>query len=275
MRRENGPTGETSRHNVAKKRRANARVKRHRLRYIQRMPSADARLVAIVEDEGTIREAIVSALAKEGYLVESFGDGMSAWEAFARRLPDLAILDIGVPRIDGLEICRRLRTVSNTIPIIFVTSREEEFDRVLGLELGADDYLCKPFSMRELMARVKVLFRRASLPAVADRADDEQPAKVGDLMLDPLRLIATWKDVPVPLTVTEFLLLQSLARRPGIVKTREQLMQETYPDAVSVTDRTIDSHVKRIRRKFESVDQSFAALESVYGAGYRYVGPRE
>jgi two-component system, OmpR family, response regulator ChvI len=275
MRRENGPTGETSRHNVAKKRRANARVKGHRLRYIQRMPSADARLVAIVEDEGTIREAIVAALAKEGYLVESFGDGMSAWEAFARRLPDLAILDIGVPRIDGLEICRRLRTVSNTIPIIFVTSREEEFDRVLGLELGADDYLCKPFSMRELMARVKVLFRRASLPAVADRADDEQPAKVGDLMLDPLRLIATWKEVPVPLTVTEFLLLQSLARRPGIVKTREQLMQETYPDAVSVTDRTIDSHVKRIRRKFESVDQSFAALESVYGAGYRYVGPRE
>lgn len=245
------------------------------MRYIQRMPSADARLVAIVEDESTIREAIVSALAKEGYLVESFGDGMSAWEAFARRLPDLAILDIGVPRIDGLEICRRLRTVSNTIPIIFVTSREEEFDRVLGLELGADDYLCKPFSMRELMARVKVLFRRASLPAVADRADDEQPAKVGDLMLDPLRLIATWKEVPVPLTVTEFLLLQSLARRPGIVKTREQLMQETYPDAVSVTDRTIDSHVKRIRRKFESVDQNFAALESVYGAGYRYVGPRE
>ena len=275
VRRENGPTGETSRHNVAKERRANARVKGHRLRYIQRMPSADARLVAIVEDESTIREAIVSALAKEGYLVESFGDGMSAWEAFVRRLPDLAILDIGVPRIDGLEICRRLRTVSNTIPIIFVTSREEEFDRVLGLELGADDYLCKPFSMRELMARVKVLFRRASLPAVADRADDEQPAKVGDLMLDPLRLIATWKEVPVPLTVTEFLLLQSLARRPGIVKTREQLMQETYPDAVSVTDRTIDSHVKRIRRKFESVDQSFAALESVYGAGYRYVGPRE
>jgi two-component system, OmpR family, response regulator ChvI len=275
MRRENGPIGETSRHNVAKERRPNARVKTHRLRYIQPMPSADARLVAIVEDESTIREAIVSALAKEGYLVESFGDGMSAWEAFARRLPDLAILDIGVPRIDGLEICRRLRTVSNTIPIIFVTSREEEFDRVLGLELGADDYLCKPFSMRELMARVKVLFRRASLPAAADRAEDEQPAKVGDLMLDPLRLIATWKDVPVPLTVTEFLLLQSLARRPGIVKTRDQLMQDTYPDALSVTDRTIDSHVKRIRRKFESVDQSFSALESVYGAGYRYVGPRE
>ena len=239
------------------------------------MPSPEARLVAIVEDESTIREAISAALAKEGYLVESFSDGMRAWEAFARKLPDLAILDIGVPRIDGLEICRRLRGLSETIPIIFVTSREEEFDRVLGLELGADDYLCKPFSMRELMARVKVLFRRASVASTDVRHDDERPSVVGDLILDPLRLVATWKDVPVPLTVTEFLLLQSLARRPGIVKTREQLMQDTYPDALSVTDRTIDSHVKRIRRKFESVDRSFSALESVYGAGYRYVGPRE
>jgi two-component system, OmpR family, response regulator ChvI len=239
------------------------------------MPSPDARLVAVVEDESTIREAITTALAKEGYLVESFSDGMRAWEAFARRLPDLAVLDIGVPRIDGLEICRRLRGLSDAIPIIFVTSREEEFDRVLGLELGADDYLCKPFSMRELMVRVKVLFRRSSLSSSAARAEDERPATVGDLTLDPLRLVATWKEVPVPLTVTEFLLLQSLARRPGLVKTREQLMQEAYPDAVSVTDRTIDSHVKRIRRKFESVDGSFAALESVYGAGYRYVGPRE
>src|SRR5262245_33649796 len=167
-------------------------------------------------------------------------------EAFARRLPDLAVLDIGVPRIDGLEICRRLRGLSDTIPIIFVTSREEEFDRVLGLELGADDYLCKPFSMRELMARIKVLFRRSSVSSTASRSDDERPATVGDLTLDPLRLVATWRDVPVPLTVTEFLLLQALARRPGIVKTREQLMQETYPDAISVTDRTIDSHVKRI-----------------------------
>jgi two-component system response regulator ChvI len=252
-----------------------ARKHAHRLRYIQRMPSPDARLVAVVEDESTIREAIAAALAKEGYLVESFSDGMRAWEAFARQLPDLAVLDIGVPRIDGLEICRRLRGLSDTIPIIFVTSREEEFDRVLGLELGADDYLCKPFSMRELMARVKVLFRRSSLSSTTARDEDDRPATVGDLTLDPLRLVATWKDVPLSLTVTEFLLLQALARRPGIVKTREQLMQETYPDAVSVTDRTIDSHVKRIRRKFESVDRSFAALESVYGAGYRYVGPRE
>jgi len=246
-----------------------------RLRYIQRMPSPEARLVAVVEDESTIREAIAAALSKEGYVVESFSDGMRAWEAFARQLPDLAVLDIGVPRVDGLEICRRLRGLSDTIPIIFVTSREEEFDRVLGLELGADDYLCKPFSMRELMARVKVLFRRSSLSPASARTEGERPVVIGDLMLDPLRLVATWKDARVPLTVTEFLLLQSLARRPGIIKTREQLMQEAYPDAVSVTDRTIDSHVKRIRRKFESVDGSFAALESVYRAGYRYVGPRE
>lgn len=239
------------------------------------MPAPDARRVAVVEDESTIREAISTALTREGYRVECFEDGMSAWEAFARKLPDLAILDIGVPRLDGLDICRRLRGLSETVPIIFVTSREEEFDRVLGLELGADDYLCKPFSMRELMARVKVLFRRASLTSTAQRSDEEQPVAIGDLLLDPLRLTATWKDTAVPLTVTEFLLLQSLARRPGIVKTREQLLQEAYPDAVSVSDRTIDSHVKRIRRKFESVDRTFSALESVYGAGYRFVGPSD
>ena len=149
------------------------------------MPSPEARLVAVVEDESTIREAISAALAKEGYLVESFSDGMRAWEAFARKLPDLAILDIGVPRIDGLEICRRLRGLSDTIPIIFVTSREEEFDRVLGLELGADDYLCKPFSMRELMARVKVLFRRASAASTDVRHDDERPSIVGDSNAGP------------------------------------------------------------------------------------------
>ncbi|MDP9324211.1 MAG: winged helix-turn-helix domain-containing protein [Acidobacteriota bacterium] len=178
-----------------------------------------------------------------------------------------------MPRLDGLDLCRRLRARSDTIPIIFVTSREEEFDRVLGLELGADDYLCKPFSMRELMARVKVLLRRASLASGAVGSGDERVLTVGDLALDPLRVAAAWKGMPVPLTVTEFLLLQSLARRPGVVKTREQLMEDAYPDRVSVTDRTIDSHVKRIRRKFELVDREFTGLESVYGAGYRYVGP--
>ena len=155
---------------------------------------------------------------------------------------------------------------------MFVTSREEEFDRVLGLEIGADDYLCKPFSMRELMARVKVLLRRASLVAGhAGRRPSERAVAIGDLVLDPLRLTAAWKGMPVPLTVTEFLLLLALARRPGIVKTREQLMEDVYPDRVSVSDRTIDSHVKRIRRKFQSVDPDVRPpSKAVYGAGYRY-----
>jgi two-component system response regulator ChvI len=229
------------------------------------------RTIAVVEDEATIREAICFALRKEGYGPDAFDDGLTAWQAFERTLPDVAILDIGLPRMDGLELCRRLRSLSDTLPIIFVTSREEEFDRVLGLEIGADDYLCKPFSMRELTARVKVLLRRASATPV--RSEDEGIITVGDLVLDPLRLSAMWKQTAVPLTLTEFLLLQALARRPGIVKTRDQLMEAAYPERVSVTDRTIDSHIKRIRRKFELIDRAFDGLESVYGAGYRYNEP--
>jgi two-component system response regulator ChvI len=229
------------------------------------------RLVTIVEDEGTIREAMCFALGHEGYRTESFDDGLTAWEAFERALPDLAILDIGIPRLDGLELCRRLRSRSEKLPIIFVTSREEEFDRVLGLEIGADDYLCKPFSMRELMARIKVLLRRASLVDSTQRQPEDRATITGDLTLDPLRLSASWKGTPVPLTVTEFLLLSALARRPGVVKTREQLMENAYPDRVSVSDRTIDSHVKRIRRKFVSIDRTFSSIEGVYGAGYRFI----
>jgi two-component system response regulator ChvI len=230
------------------------------------------RTIAVVEDEETIREGICTALRRDGHVAEGFDDGLGAWEAIQKNLPDLVVLDIGVPRLDGLEICRRLRSLSETVPIIFVTSREEEFDRVLGLELGADDYLCKPFSMRELMARVKVLLRR-SRPTEADR-DQERTLAAGDLLLDPLRLSAAWKGTKVPLTVTEFLLLQSLVRRPGVVKTRDHLMRDAYPDLLSVSDRTIDSHIKRIRRKFVAIDPGFAAIEGVYGAGYRYnLGP--
>ena len=235
------------------------------------MANQAGRLVAVVEDEETIRQALCFALGREGYRTEPFDDGLTAWEAFERALPDLAILDIGIPRMDGLDLCRRLRSRSEALPIIFVTSREEEFDRVLGLEIGADDYLCKPFSMRELMARVKVLLRRASLADDVHRQPADRATIVGELTLDPLRLTATWKGTPVPLTVTEFLMLLALARRPGVVKTREQLMEDAYPDRVSVSDRTIDSHVKRIRRKFESLDRSFAVIEGVYGAGYRFV----
>jgi two-component system, OmpR family, response regulator ChvI len=232
--------------------------------------SAAARLVSVVEDEDTIREMVCLALGKEGYRTEAFDDGARAWDAFARALPDLVILDIGLPQLDGLEICRRLRARSDTLPIIFVTSREEEFDRVLGLEIGADDYLCKPFSLRELMARVKVLLRRATAADAGSRSNDDQPMVSGRLAIDPLRLTVSWDGRTVPLTVTELLLLQGLARRPGIVKTREQLMQDAYPDRVSVSDRTIDSHVKRIRRKFQAVDPAFEQIEGVYGAGYRY-----
>jgi two-component system response regulator ChvI len=225
--------------------------------------------IVVVEDEETIREAICLALRREGHSAEGFDEGLSAWKAMDAELPDLIVLDIGLPHIDGLELCRRVRSKSETVPIIFVTSREDEFDRVLGLEIGADDYLCKPFSMRELIARVKVLLRRARL-IESNRADDEQSIQVGNLTLDPLRLSVTWGGMPVPLTVTEFLLLQSLVSRPGVVKTREQLMRDAYSDAVSVSDRTIDSHVKRIRRKFASIDPGFAAIEGVYGAGYRF-----
>ena len=235
--------------------------------------SAAARLISVVEDEDTIREMVRLALAKEGYRTEVFDDGVTAWEAFSRALPDLVILDIGLPRLDGLEICRRLRGRSESLPIIFVTSREEEFDRVLGLEIGADDYLCKPFSMRELMARVKVLLRRANATDAAARSTEDQPIVCGRLAIDPLRLAVAWDGRTVALTVTELLLLQGLVRRPGIVKTREQLMIDAYPDRVSVSDRTIDSHVKRIRRKFQVVDSAFDQIEGVYGAGYRYRVP--
>ena len=235
--------------------------------------SAPGRLIAVVEDEETIRESVCLALRKEGYRTEAFEDGARAWEAFDAALPELVVLDIGLPRLDGLELCRRLRTRSEVLPIVFVTSREEEFDRVLGLEIGADDYICKPFSMRELIARVKVLLRRASLVESAVRRVEDRPLVVGDLVLDPRRLTASWKGRPVPLTVTEFLLLQGLARRPGVVKTRDQLMDDAYPDRVSVTDRTIDSHIKRLRRKFHASDESFAEIEGVYGVGYRLRQP--
>jgi two-component system response regulator ChvI len=233
------------------------------------MTSATARRVAVVEDEETIREGICSALRREGHVAIPFADGLAAWQSFERELPDVVVLDIGLPHIDGLELCRRLRARSMKLPIVFVTSREDEFDRVLGLEIGADDYLCKPFSMRELMARVKVLLRRAFF--VEEEKPSEDVVRCGRLSLDPLRLAVDWAGSPVSLTVTEFLLLQALVRRPGIVKTREQLMADAYPDRVSVSDRTIDSHIKRIRRKFLLVDPSFTAIEGVYGAGYRYV----
>ncbi len=225
--------------------------------------------VAIVEDEENIRDSVSFALRREGWAVETYPDGLAAWEAFSTRLPDLAVLDIIMPRMDGLELCRKLRSASEQVPIIFLTSRDEEIDRVLGLELGADDYLCKPFSMRELVARIKVLFRRLALSRQPPGADDELQ-EAGRLTLDLRRYEARLDGTPVPLTLTEFLILRALTRHPGYVKTREQLMQEGYPHDTFVSDRTIDSHIKRLRKKLVSVDERFDGIETVYGLGYRY-----
>jgi two-component system response regulator ChvI len=226
--------------------------------------------IAVVDDEENILETVGFALRREGYRVDTFRDGQEAWAACESALPDLAVLDITMPRMDGLELCRRLRSASEAIPIVFLTSRDEEFDRVLGLELGADDYLCKPFSMRELVARVKVLFRRITLNREAGPPGEDSLLAVGSLVLDLNRYQVRWADREVPLTVTEFRLLEALARRPGHVKTRAQLLEEGYPHDTYLTERTIDSHVKRLRRKFTEVAEDFAAIETVYGLGYRY-----
>lgn len=232
-------------------------------------PAAGGR-IALVDDEESLRETVGFALRREGYRVEIYPDGLAAWQSFERELPDLAILDILMPRMDGRELCRRLRAVSERLPILFLTSRDDEFDRVLGLELGADDYLCKPFSMRELAARVKVLLRRAAYRQEPAGGDDERLLETGRLLLDLKRYQAQWAGVPVSLTVTEFLLLQALARRPGHVKTRAQLLQEGYPHDAYASDRTIDSHVKRLRKKLADADPAFDGIETVYGLGYRF-----
>lgn len=235
------------------------------------MALENAGRVAVVDDEESIRESVGFALQREGYAVESHADGAAAWERFsAGPLPDVVVLDILMPRMDGLELCRKLRSVSEALPIIFLTSKDEEFDRILGLELGADDYLCKPFSVRELVARVKVLFRRMAHARNAGATDESDLLKVDDLELDLEGYTARFGDCEIPLTVTEFLILRALARRPGQVKTRRQLMEEGYPHDAFVSERTIDSHIKRIRRKFEDIEPGFGGVETVHGLGYRY-----
>src|SRR5215510_12197620 len=177
------------------------------------MPAGSGGLVAVVDDEASIRETVGFALGREGYQVEAFVDGVEAWEAFERRLPDLVVLDILMPRLDGLELCRRLRARSESLPIIFLTSKDEELDRVLGLELGADDYLCKPFSVRELVARVRVLFRRVAVNREPKALPAADTLTLGSLTLDFDRHLARWRGAVVALTVTEFLIVAALARR--------------------------------------------------------------
>jgi len=228
--------------------------------------------IALVDDEENIRETVGFALEREGYAVQTYADGAEAWAGLESALPDLAILDVLMPRMDGLELCRRLRSRSETLPLIFLTSRDEEFDRVLGLELGADDYLCKPFSMRELLARVKVLLRRLALlrSAAGSETSAAEQLVVDGLELDLQRYSARWLGRDLSLTVTEFQVLCALVRNPGFVKTREQLMRAAYPHDAFVSERTIDSHIKRIRRKLEDADPVCEAIETVHGLGYRF-----
>ena len=229
-------------------------------------------LIALVDDEANIRETVGFALERAGYRVAAYSNGQDAWEACQKELPDLAILDILMPRMDGLDLCRRLRGLSEELPIIFLSSRDEEFDRVLGLEIGADDYLCKPFSIRELLARVRVLLRRLSLIRQKAQPSAESLLDVGALRLDLQRYLATWKGVALSLTVTEFMILRALVRYPGHVKSRRQLMEEGYPHDAYVSERTIDSHIKRLRKKFAAHDADFSGIETVHGLGYRYTG---
>ncbi len=223
-----------------------------------------AELIGIVEDEARLRATIARALEREGYRTCQWADGREAWGELERGPGvDLLILDILMPRMDGRELCRRVRGVSERLPVIFLSSRDEELDRVLGLELGADDYLCKPFSLRELIARVRALLRRVHLAA-------EQPIRSGALAMDPARFAASWKGAGVRLTVTEFRILASLARSPGIVQTRGALLGAAFPEDAAMSDRTIDTHVKRIRRKLVDADALFDAIETVHGLGYRW-----
>jgi len=241
---------------------------------------ADAPLIAIVDDEEHLRATVSKALARDGHRARGFADGAEAWREFEKGLPDLVILDIVMPRMDGLELCRRIRSLSQTIPVMFLTSRDEEFDRVLGLELGADDYLCKPFSIRELAARVKVLLRRAGVRTngrAEDAADEAASAEdagpdvsSGPLTLDTRRFTASWNGAPLRLTVTEFRILHALARQEGFVKTREQLLAEAFPQDSSMSDRTIDCHIRRIRAKLQLIDEGFDGIETLYGLGYRW-----
>jgi len=226
--------------------------------------------IALVDDDWNILTSVSIALEAEGYRVETYTDGATALEGLKQNPPDLAIFDIKMPRMDGMELLRRLRQKSD-LPVIFLTSKDEEIDELFGLKMGADDFIRKPFSQRLLVERVKAILRRVG-------AKDAPPAKEGDtkvldrgeLRMDTERHACTWKGLPVTLTVTEFLILQALAQRPGVVKSRNALMDAAYDDQVYVDDRTIDSHIKRLRKKFKAVDDDFDKIDTLYGVGYRF-----
>ena len=236
--------------------------------------------ITLIDDDENITTSVSLALESHGHAVSAFHDGVSGLQALESDPPDVAILDVKMPRMDGMEVLRRLRQTSD-MPVIMLTSKDEEIDEILGFNLGADDYMHKPFSQRLLIERVKAVLRRARADAEEDpdtpptaaqaaAAAAAKPLKRGRLTLDPQRHDCLWEGRAVKLTVTEFLLLQSLAQRPGFVKSRDNLMDAAYDDQVYVDDRTIDSHVKRMRKKFRVVDPEFDAIETLYGVGYRY-----
>ncbi len=227
--------------------------------------------IALVDDDRNILTSVSMTLEAEGYDVVTYNDGQSALEGFSKKFPDIAVLDIKMPRMDGMDLLFRIRQKSD-MPVIFLTSKDDEIDEVLGLRMGADDYIRKPFSQRLLVERIRAILRRQAALArdASGDGDEAQLIERGSLVMDPLRHSVTWKGKNVSLTVTEFLLLQALAQRPGFVKSRDQLMDVAYDDQVYVDDRTIDSHIKRLRKKMRAVDPDFASIETLYGIGYRF-----
>ena len=226
--------------------------------------------IALVDDEQNIRNSLGMALEAEGYKVRTYTDGEAALQGLTENPADLGIFDIKMPRMDGMELLRRVRKQSD-MPVIFLTSKDEEIDELFGLKMGADDYITKPFSQRLIIERVRSILRR-SQPKDTQQAVPEVANVIerGKLRLDPERHTCHWDNKPVTLTVTEFLILQALALRPGVVKTRDALMDAAYDDQVYVDDRTIDSHIKRLRKKFKQVDDDFDVIETLYGVGYRF-----
>ncbi|SMF62636.1 two-component system, OmpR family, response regulator ChvI [Tistlia consotensis] len=225
--------------------------------------------IALVDDDRHILTSVSIALEAEGFKVRSYADGSEALRGLTVQPADLVVLDIKMPRMDGMELLRRLREDSN-VPVIFLTSKDDEVDELLGLRMGADDYIKKPFSQRLLIERIRALLRRERSAKEETQPTSEAPIVRGELVLDPGRHLCTWKSAQVNLTVTEFLILRALAQRPGHVKNRDQLMDAAYGEHIYVDDRTIDSHIKRLRKKFKEVDDDFAQIETLYGVGYRY-----
>ena len=230
--------------------------------------------IALVDDDRNILTTVSIALQAEGFKTRLYSDGETALKALVENPPDLAVFDIKMPKMDGLELLRRVRERTD-LPVIFLTSKDDEIDEELGLQLGADDYIAKPFSQRLLIARIRAILRRADPhKPLGSEPQDIEPANpsisTARLFMDPARHHVTWDERPVSLTVTEFLILEALAARPGVIKSRNQLMDAAYPDDIFVDDRTVDSHIKRMRRKFRSVDPEFGAIDTLYGAGYSF-----